>query len=144
MAVRSDTDHLAVALPGIAPLEDLDRHPANPPLPHELFGGFVKVDGVATGKSKSVVIDLKDLPRGPDPEHGAAGPAGPIGGGAVDNALPERGAQGGSCSVAQMVALALGVGRGAHLLHGGAAHRRLILGERMKTPGHQDCRKPQQ
>ena len=68
MPVGSDADHLAVALPGISPLEDLDRYAADSPLPHEFSGGFIEVDGIPAGESEPIVVHLEDLPRYPDPE----------------------------------------------------------------------------
>ena len=138
MTVGSDADHLAVALPGIAPLEDLDRYATNAPLPHKLSGGFVEVDGIPSGEGEPIVVDLEDFPRGPNPEQGAAGPACPVGSRAVDCTVSERSPERRPSPVSEMVALALRVGGGANLLDGSTSHGRLVLWERVETPRQEE------
>ena len=48
VTVGADADHLAVALPGIAPVEDFDRDSAHTPCAHLPLRGFVEVDGIPT------------------------------------------------------------------------------------------------
>jgi len=133
VTVGADADHLAVALPGISPVENLDRHTADTPCPHFTFGGFVEVNGIATGEGKSVVIHLVDLSRCPDSEDGAAGPAGPVGGGTIHDAVSERSPQGCFGPIADMVALALRVGGGSYFLNGGPLDRGFVGRQRMGT-----------
>jgi hypothetical protein len=107
-------------------MEDLDRHATNAPFPHFPSGGFVEIDGIATGEGKAVVIHLVDLARCPDPEDGTAWPASPVGGGTIHYSMPEGGTQGCLCAISEMITLALGVGRGADFLNGGPLDRRFV------------------
>ena len=92
MAVGFYPDHFTVTLPRITPVEDFDGHTAYAPFIHESPRRLVEVDGISSGKSKAVVIDLEDLTRGPDPKYGAAWPPGPVCGGTVNDAVTEWGA----------------------------------------------------
>ena len=116
VAVGSDADHPAVAGPRIAPLEDLDRHATDAPLTHRRLARLVEVDGVHTREGEAVVVHLVDLPCRPDPEHGSARPARPVGGRTVDRPAPELGAQCGQVTVSPVITLGVCVGGGPDLL----------------------------
>ena len=133
VAVRADTDHLAIAGPGITPVIDLDRHAATPPLVHEPAGGLVEVDGVAAREGKPVVVDLEEFSGRPDAEDRAAGPASPVGGGAVDCPITQRSAESCKSLVTTMIALTLCVGGGTDFLNRGPGHRGLVAGKRVGT-----------
>ena len=134
VAIGAHADHLAVAGPGITPVVDLDGHAAHAPFIHESAGGFVQVDGIDPGEGKAVVVNLIEFTCGSNAEDGAAGPACPIGSGAINGPVFQGRAESGEGLVAVMIAFALGVGGGADFLHGGAAHGSLVAWKRMRTP----------
>src|SRR6476661_2853436 len=51
-----------ITFPRIAPLQNLDGHPAYAPVVHFRPRGAVEIDGVAAGQGPSVIIDFVDLP----------------------------------------------------------------------------------
>ena len=133
VAVGADADHLSIALPGISPVEDFDGHTAHSPRSHFTLRGFVEIDGINARKGKAVVIHLVDFTGGPNSENSPTGPARPVGGGAVHDAVSQGCSDGCLRPVSEMIALTLRVGGGADFLNCCAVEGRLIAREGMKT-----------
>ena len=119
VAVAGAREEGVVAFAGVAPLEDLDIDVADAPGIHLLAGGHVDINGVAAGKIPAVIVDDVDEAGIEDAEHGAGGPAAPIGGGAIDGTSLKGGAKGVVIGVAAMVGFAVEVGGGADALEFG-------------------------
>ena len=114
---------------GVAPVEIFDGDAADAPGVHGVFGGAIEVDGIGACEGPAVVIDLEDFGGFDDPKNGPCGPAGPIGGGAMDGAGAESATEGIVIGVGGVIAFGVGIRGGADGLELGAGDRRLVFGE---------------
>ena len=133
MTVGADTDHLAVAFPGISPVEDFDCYASDTPGAHFSFRGLVQIDGINTREGEAVVIHFIKLTRGPNPKDRAAGPTCPVSSRAVNGSTAEWLSDGRAVAVASVITLGVGVGSRSDFLNSGTLERRFVARKRMKT-----------
>ena len=119
----------AEAAGGVAPVEVFDGDAADAPGVHGVFGGAIEVDGIGACEGPPVVIDLEDFASFYDAKDGACGPAGPIGGGAMDGAREESAAEGIMIRIGGVIAFGVSVCGGADGLELGTSDGRLVFGE---------------
>ena len=115
-----------IAFPRIAPLQDLDRNTPNAPIIHFRRRWAIEVDGVPSGQSPAVIVDLIEATGGEDQENGAGWPAGPVGGSTADRAGVQSSASGTGIPVRPMIALRMGVS-GSSDYHKLAAWQRILI-----------------
>ncbi len=97
-----------------APLDDGEFDVAAAPLVHDVFGGFVDIDGAGAGEGGAVVVDDVEVGEAFDAEDGADGVEGPVCGGAADAVgVAEVSSGGVFAAVDEVVVFGAGVGGGA-------------------------------
>lgn len=115
MLVAGTGGKLLHALLGGAPFDNCDFDNATTPLVHKAARRLVDVDGSCSYKGTTVVIDNVDIGLSLDFKFGAQWVDGPVGSGAAFLfIINEVGADGIFRTIAYVIALCMGVGRGAH------------------------------
>jgi len=116
-------------MPRIAPVENVDVHPANSPESHVRHGRFVEIDCIRSSQGPAVIVHLANLTRLFNLEHCALRPARPICGGTMHRVVPERRPYGRPASIADMVAFTIIVSGRSDVLNRRPLERFLVFGQ---------------
>ncbi len=116
-----------IALPRVAPFQDLDSHAANTPVTHFGPGWTIQIDGVPSSQCPTVVVDLVDLTGGEDHESRTGRPPGPVSSRAPDRSVFESRADGTGIAVTPMITFRVSISGSPHFHELAAWQRRLIF-----------------
>ena len=115
---------------GISPADDSQFHITAAPFLHQLFVGLVNINGSGADQGASVIINNVKVGLALDAESSPQRINGPVCSGAADGRrVFQRRTDGIPGTVGQMVALGMGISRGAHYAGalGGMIKRHLVL-----------------